>query len=115
MHTAFRGREPHEFTDVIFREVVAHHFEHTLPGNILFDVGEAEIDTVVRANAGIFGESWRYGWPPFEYGGDLNLLVAALKAASVRAYSIDSSYGMSGWVLAGNCERLSRDVAAKVA
>jgi len=31
LHTALRDREPQGFTDVIFRDVVAHHFEHVLP------------------------------------------------------------------------------------
>jgi hypothetical protein len=34
--------------------------------------------------------------------------VEALRAASVRAYSIGASYDLSGWVLAGACERVSR-------
>jgi hypothetical protein len=43
LHTVFRDREPHEFTDIIFHDVMAHHFEHVLPGNILFDVEEADV------------------------------------------------------------------------
>jgi hypothetical protein len=114
LHTTFRDREPPEFTDIVFRDVVAHHFEHVLPGNILFDVVEADVAAVVRDNERLLAESWRYGWPPVEYRGDLNALVEALKASSVRAYTIDSSCGLSGWVLAGACERLSRDEAARV-
>jgi len=114
-HTAFRDREPHEFTDVIFRDVVAHHFEHVLPGNILFDVEEADVAGVVRENAGLLADSWRYGWPPVEYRGNLDVLVESLKASSVRAYAIGSSYGLSGWVFAGSCERVSRGEATRVA
>jgi hypothetical protein len=115
LHTAFRDREPHEFTDVVFVDVVAHLFEHVLPGNILFDVEEAEVDSVVRDNAALLADSWRYGWPPVEYDGKLDALIEALKAASVRAYVIGSSYGLSGWVLAGKCERVPRGQPATVA
>ncbi len=115
LHTAFGEREPREFTDVIFRGVVAHHFAHVLAGNILFDVTEVEVANVLRDNADLFADSWRYGWPSIEYEGDLEFLAKALKAASVRAYSISSSYGLSGWVLARVCERLARSEAARVA
>ncbi len=114
LHTVFRDREPQEFTDVIFGDVVAHHFEHALPGNILFDVEEVNIAVVVQENKRLLTDSWRYGWPPVEYNGDLAVLVKALQAASVRAYSISSSYGLSGWILAGACERISRSERARV-
>src|SRR5438105_7712303 len=71
LHTAFRDREPHELTDVVFRDVVAHHFEHVLPGNILFGVEEADVGPLVRGNAGLLADSWRYGWRPVDYHGDL--------------------------------------------
>lgn len=115
LHTAFRDREPHEFTDVVFREVVAHHFAHVLPGNILFDVEESDVAALVQENEQLLADSWRYAWPPVEYHGDLTALVEALRAASVRAYSIGSSYGLSGWILAGSCERVSHGEPAKVA
>src|SRR4051794_25026115 len=86
LHTAYRDSEPHTFTDVVFRDVVAHHFEHVLPVNILFDVEEGDVTAILRENERLLSESWRYGWPPVEYGGDLDALVEALKASSVRAY-----------------------------
>ena len=114
LHTAYRDREPHEFTDVVFHDVVAHHCEHVLPGNILLGVDEVDVAALVRENGRVLAESWRYGWPPVEYRGDLEALVAALRAAGVRGYEISASYGMSGWVLAGSCERLRRDEAVRV-
>ena len=41
LHTAYRDREPQEFTDIVFKDVIAHHFEHVLQENILFDIEEA--------------------------------------------------------------------------
>jgi hypothetical protein len=115
LHTVFRHREPNEFTDIVFREVMAHHFAHVLPGNILFDVAESDVATVVRENKELFAESWRFGWPPVDYKGDLDELVAALRTGLVRAYSIRSSLGLTGWVLAGGCERVPRAKSATVA
>lgn len=114
LHTAYRDNEPNEFTDVIFRDVVAHLFEHVLSTNILFDVEEADVASVVQANANVFTDSWHWGWPPVEYKGDLAMLTVTLKAQHVRAYAINSSCGLSGWVLAGSCECLSRSELARL-
>src|SRR5436190_5935403 len=86
LHTAFRDRQPHEFTDVVFRDVVAHHFEHVLKGNIVCDIEEVDVDWLVHNSERVLSDSWRYGWPQIEYRGDLDALIRALKAASVRAY-----------------------------
>ena len=115
LHTVFRDREPHEFTDLVFRDVVAHHFEHVLPGNILFGVDEVDVASVVSRDRRLLSDSWRYGWPPVPYDGDLEILTETLKASAVRAYEISSSYGLSGWVLAGACDRVPRVEPAKVA
>jgi len=111
LQTVFRGHPkdaPHQYTDIVFRDVIAHQFEHVLPANILFDVEEAHIAQFVRDNATIFNDSWRNGWPPVIYNGDLNTLIDQLKSTATRAFIIGSSYGLSGWVLAGSCQRIPR-------
>jgi hypothetical protein len=113
LHTAFRDREPVEFTDIVFKDVIAHHFQRVLPSNILFDVEEVGLSELIADNADIFTDTWRHGWPPLAYGGDLHELELALKSMSIRAFSISSSYGMSGWVLAGSSERVARITAAR--
>lgn len=74
---------------------------------------EIDVAALVQDNGALLADSWRYGWPPVEYRGDLTLRVQMLRAGSVRAYSISSSYGLSGWVLAGAAERLPRPVPVK--
>lgn len=108
LHAAYLDNEPHEWTDLVFRDVVAHHFEHVQSDNIIFDVEEDDLTSVVNANADLFRDSWRYCWPPVEYAGDLQVLISKLQAALVRAFVINSSFGMHGWVLAGNYERVTR-------
>jgi hypothetical protein len=108
LHTAYRDREPHEFTDIVFSEVAAHHLEHVLPANILFDVEETDLQGLIHDNAAMFEASWRHGWPAVNYRGDLRALTAALRAASIKAYAIRSSYGLGGWVLAVSCQRIAR-------
>jgi hypothetical protein len=114
LHTEFRDHEPHEFTDVVFSGVVAHQFEHSLQGNMLFDVEECDPGTIVHDHASIFASSWREaGWPAVDYKGDLTVLENKLKSRSIRGFQIGSSYGMSGWVLAESCELATRDSAAQ--
>ncbi|HMN40440.1 MAG TPA: hypothetical protein PKE29_06305 [Phycisphaerales bacterium] len=114
LHTVFHHRDPAEHTDVVFRGVVAHFFEHTLAGNILFDIEEGDVESLVRENRALFESSWRWAWPPLDYKGDLQLLVAGLKARSVRAFLISSSFGLSGWVLCADCHRAQRDGPAPI-
>ncbi len=59
LHTEYLDREPHAFTDVVFCNLVAHHLEYVLRGNILFDVKEVELGSMVSENAGLFERSWR--------------------------------------------------------
>jgi hypothetical protein len=66
LHTQSMHREPPEYTDIIFRGVVAHYFVHVLEGNILFSVEEVPIEHLVRDYASDFEKSWRFGWPPIE-------------------------------------------------
>jgi hypothetical protein len=47
LHTEFTDRTPFEYTDVVFRDIVAHHVEHALSGNILFDVVEVAPEKIV--------------------------------------------------------------------
>jgi hypothetical protein len=93
---------------VIFSGVVAHFFEHVLPGNILFGIEEGDPKSLVDQYAERFKESWRYGWPQVDYKGDLSVLQDWLRDHSIRAFVIQSSYGLSGWILAENCDLVSR-------
>jgi hypothetical protein len=109
LHTSYRDSEPHEFTDIVFSDVVAHYFEHVLPGNILFAIDEVELHALLVENSELFERSWRYAWPNQDYKGDLDHLAKRLRDHSVKAFKLQSSYGLSGWVLAGNYELLARD------
>ena len=113
LHTVFRDKEAPEFTDIVFNNVLAHHFEHALPGNILFDVEEIDPALIIRDHAAVIEKSRQHGWPPVECNGDLDVLIATMKERRVLGYSIDSSFGLSGWVLAGSCERAERYQATR--
>ena len=109
LHTEYRDREPHMFTDVVFRQVVAHFLEHSLPQNILFDVEEGDLEMFLKDNADLFATSWKWAWPPIEFGGDPIRLLHVLRTSATRVFFISSSLGLSGWVLSASCHRVSRD------
>jgi hypothetical protein len=109
LHTVSQGLQSVEYTDIVFGDVFAHHFEHVLEGNILFDVDEIDLARFVNENAEMFSQSWRYGWPRFEYHGDLTKLANLMQAASARVFAVNSSYGLSGWVVALSSECVERE------
>lgn len=112
LHMVYPGAE--RFVDVVFREVAAHWFEYARADSILFDVEEVDVEALVQEHAGVFEKSWRYGWPQMPYSGDLKVLVERLRAGGVRGYEVSASLGLSGWVLAKSCERVTREAAARV-
>ena len=54
LQTEFRDREPHEFTDVVFEEVLAYDFENDLFGAIIFDVEEVDLSAMLKERAAMF-------------------------------------------------------------
>ena len=94
-----------------FSGVVAHSFQNVLSGNILFDISEVEVQSIVRQWSDLFEQGKNYGWPEqIEYEG-LDDLVVVLGKRSVKGFEISSSFGLGGWVLAEKmdiCERSAK-------
>lgn len=59
--TEFRDRKPHEFTDVVFDEVLAYDFKNDLFGTIIFDINEVELEGLLKKQSAMFEDSWRHG------------------------------------------------------
>lgn len=99
-HTVFRDREPHEYTDVVFEEVVAYHIEGDTFGTILFDIAEVPVEELFATEAWLFERGKNYGWPAvpgMRMGQDP---LEVLAASGVRGFEIQSSCGLDGFVLA---------------
>jgi hypothetical protein len=107
LHTEYRDTEPNELTDVIFLDVIAHHFEHVGDGAILLDVEEVEPEWVVRQEAEVFARGKNYGWPLPDYKDPADL-VRRLKDQGLRGYVISSSFGLNGFVLAREVRYVKR-------
>ena len=104
LHTEFLDGA--EYTDVVFFGVLAHDFRGVLPGNIVFDVREVDLQELYAAHQDTFEREKPHGWP-VQYA-DGAELVDKLKERGLRGYLVDSSYGLDGWVLAAGVEYIER-------
>jgi hypothetical protein len=108
LHTRFPTDASEEFTDVIFTGVIAHHFQNVLSGNILFDVTEVPLRQIVEDWADLFAAEKNQCWPDGIHYSDAGDLIGIFEGRSAHGFAISSSYGMSGWVIAGAMERKER-------
>jgi hypothetical protein len=102
LHTEFREGTPPEYVDVVFSGVVAHHFNHVLDGNILFDTTEETPQTFYEENKKYLREFRRYGLPI--NCDDSKAFVEQIIQQNLRIFEINPSYGLFGWVIAAKME-----------
>jgi hypothetical protein len=108
LHTEFLDREPHEFTDIVFEEVLAYDFENDLFDTIIFDVKEADLSALLKEKAAMFEDGWRYGWPQ-GWEKEKEEIEVFVRRLEMRAFELSSSYGMSGWVLARRMSKIKKE------
>lgn len=104
LRTAYRDREPYEYTEVLFSGVVAYHFESDNFSTLLFDIIEETVEAIYAEYKELFEARKNYGWPAVDYNTEQDLL-AKLREQDIRGFSISSSYGMTGFVLASEMQR----------
>ena len=112
LHSEYHETSPVEYTDVVFSGVVAHHFECSLKGNILFDIDEVDLRAVLEEYAPLLQRLKNYGWPILVQYNDLQDLERILRERGTQAYMLSSSLGLSGFVLASNVEYRQRESKA---
>jgi hypothetical protein len=108
LHTIYRDREPYEYTDVVFTDVVAYHFETDNFQTILFDIAEVAVEAVYTTYRDLFVRKKNYGWPVFDYKTEQDLLET-LREQGIKGFVIASSYGMEGFVLAKAMQRVETE------
>jgi len=113
LETEFRDRAPHEYTDVVFEDVLAYHFENDLFGTIIFDIEEVDLNALLKEHAQMFELGWRQGWPR---GWDSRKedIESFTQRLEVRAFDLSSSYGMSGWVIAKRMIKIKKEISFKL-
>lgn len=108
LYTEFRDNgEPFEHTDVVFTGVSAYHFWQDCFGNIIFDIDETTPEAIYRDHRAEFEAGWRYGWPG-NWGKTEEAALAYFREHGVRGFTLQTSYGMDGWVLAESMERFQK-------
>lgn len=84
LHTRFPNDPATEFTDVIFTGVIAHHFEHVLAHNFLFDITEVAVRDIVTDFATLFAAGKSHCWPGGTERRDADELVRILEERGSR-------------------------------
>ncbi len=99
LRTAFPERDGPEFTNVLFRGVTAYFFEGDNLQTILLNIGEVPAEQVFERERERFKENRAFLWPGGWNDSDASVM-AHIATTGVRAYVIQSAYGMAGWVWA---------------
>jgi hypothetical protein len=99
--TEFQDNLPIERTNIIFSGVETYFFEHhSLPlGTILFDVEENDLILFLQDNRKRFQDGIKWGWPG-PWGISIDETKAYIEKHELKAFSVSSSCGLSGWILA---------------
>jgi len=111
LRTGFRDRQPVEHTDIIFRGVEAYRFFQNNFQTIIFDVTEISVEDILSDNKTRFEEGRPYAWPG-SWNSSESAMRAHLSERGARGFSLSSSFGMCGWVLATSMERILRGAPA---
>ena len=102
-----RGVGKPEKVDVVFTGLMDYFLEHDLGVSIVFSVDEQPLDSFIADNLAQFNEHAKWGWPKF-WKGDATATRTFLAENRYRAWELESSYGLSGWVVAAHMdERVS--------
>lgn len=110
LETFFEGNTgERENTIIQFSGVTAYFFEnHAIwLGTVIFDIVEVSTENVLQDNWKRFMEGAKYGWPG-EWAETQEKARSYFKENEIKAFAIDSSCGMSGWVLAKQMEKYPR-------
>lgn len=98
LYTDYLRKDATEHTDIIFNGVMGHRFENVLKGNIILDIEEFEPEKFYTAFETALLSYGRYGFPLIF--SDSESFCIAMLQKKLKSFVIDSSYGLSGWVIA---------------
>ena len=119
LHTMYPiGKSP-EFTDVVFQEVLVHHFEtqcmrrfgnppeSEYPSNVLFDIEEEDSATTLGRYWDFIVTKRNYGWPVSGWK-SLEDLAKLLGSQGHRCFHIHGTVGLDGFVFARSMSLVRR-------
>lgn len=96
------------FKKIIFNECIAHQFEYPIPGSIILDIELVNnINKFIDKKEDLFKKGIQYNWPIAV--DSLIDLKNYLFKNNFQIYTIYSSYGLTGWVLAKGVEIIEKE------
>ena len=98
LKTEYHGGEVFEKTDVIFTGYLAHVFYDEMIDNIIFDVEEITVEQFLERERETLEKRKNYSWPIRSE--TANALSEYLQTSGYRVFSVDSSSGLYGSVIA---------------
>ena len=100
------GSATEEF-QLLFRGVVAHQFEYPLIPSIVLDLVETSAFSLLEKEWPNLSEGRRQcGWPG-SWARSIEEASTFCGSSGVKGFEIESSYGLSGWILACSVEVIS--------
>jgi hypothetical protein len=101
LRTEYReANRPTDFANVVFEGVQGYHFENDAFGNIIFGVEAVPVEHVLTEFGADISESYRMAGSPGPWAADLGSAPTYLREHGIKGFTLSSSYGLSGWVLA---------------
>jgi hypothetical protein len=94
------ANRPMEFANVIFEGVHAYHFQNDAFGNIIFSLETVSVEYLLTEFGSEISESYRIAGSPGPWAADLGSAPDYLGERGIKGFTLSSSYGLSGWVLA---------------
>ncbi len=93
---------------VLFQGVAAHHFSTPLLPAILSDITRLSASDLIEMNWPAIEQGYHLaGWPG-PWAETLSHAIDYAASHHLNGFQIESSYGLSGWVLAESVQRLNR-------
>ena len=98
LKTQYNTDEIHEKTDVIFTGYLTHIFYNADKHSIIFDIEEYPLNSFLENEYELLEEQKNYCWPiNYETTNDL---INYFQSNTYKVFSVASSYGLYGYVLA---------------
>jgi hypothetical protein len=95
------------YIDVIFCGVRGYHFDGDCLGNIVFGIDDVPANQVIGDGVAWYERNRHYGWL-LGWDSRKETPEEFIARCNCRAYSISSSYGMDGFVIAASMEQVVR-------
>lgn len=94
------GNELQRDRIIVFNGVEGYQFENDAFGNIIFSLQRIPVEQLISERKARIAESYRMQGAPGTWAADLGSAAQTLTAMGVQAFDLNSSYGLSGWILA---------------